>query len=168
MSGTIGRRQQNIPLEIGPGPRRSPRSAAIARFFTSTICLYRENGRHQVVRTVDLSLGGAEISTDACLQVGRHPGDYDHSRHPGQSLSGRRRLFRATLTPIVAFPQRAPVLRSDARRSPDSAGLFFGIGKKRIPHRLTTMGERMTGFPISVRFTRRALERWTSDKAPAG
>jgi diguanylate cyclase (GGDEF)-like protein len=42
------------------------------RFFTSTICLYRENGRHQVVGTVDLSLGGARISTDACLQVGRH------------------------------------------------------------------------------------------------
>ncbi len=42
------------------------------RFFTSTICLYRENGRHQVVGTVDLSLGGARISTDACLPVGRH------------------------------------------------------------------------------------------------
>ena len=41
------------------------------RFFTSTICLYHENGGHKVVRTVDLSLGGARISSDARFLIGR-------------------------------------------------------------------------------------------------
>jgi len=35
------------------------------RFFASTLCLYRENGGHKVVSTVDLSLGGARISSEA-------------------------------------------------------------------------------------------------------
>jgi hypothetical protein len=41
------------------------------RFFTSTFCLYRENGGHKVVGMVDLSLGGARISSDARLPIGR-------------------------------------------------------------------------------------------------
>ncbi len=32
------------------------------RYFTSTLCIYRENGVHCVANTVDLSLGGAKIS----------------------------------------------------------------------------------------------------------
>ncbi len=38
-----------------------------ARFFTSTLCLYRDNGGHKVAATVDMSLGGARISSDARL-----------------------------------------------------------------------------------------------------
>jgi diguanylate cyclase (GGDEF)-like protein len=33
------------------------------RFFTSTLCIYGENGGHRVAQTVDLSLGGAKISS---------------------------------------------------------------------------------------------------------
>jgi len=33
------------------------------RYFTSTLCIYRENGSHRVADTVDLSLGGAKISS---------------------------------------------------------------------------------------------------------
>lgn len=34
-----------------------------ARYFTSTLCIYRENGGHKVANTIDLSLGGAKISS---------------------------------------------------------------------------------------------------------
>jgi diguanylate cyclase (GGDEF)-like protein len=37
------------------------------RFFTSTLCLYRENSGHKVAQTVDMSLGGARISTESRL-----------------------------------------------------------------------------------------------------
>ncbi len=36
-----------------------------ARYFTSTLCIYRENGSHRVANTIDLSLGGAKISSKA-------------------------------------------------------------------------------------------------------
>jgi diguanylate cyclase (GGDEF)-like protein len=35
------------------------------RYFTSTLCIYRENGSHRVANTIDLSLGGAKISARA-------------------------------------------------------------------------------------------------------
>lgn len=38
-----------------------------ARFFTSTLCLYRENGGHKVAQTVDMSLGGARLSSESRL-----------------------------------------------------------------------------------------------------
>jgi len=38
-----------------------------ARFFTSTLCLFKENGGHKVAATVDLSLGGARISSETRL-----------------------------------------------------------------------------------------------------
>jgi diguanylate cyclase (GGDEF)-like protein len=34
-----------------------------ARYYASTYCIYRENGRHWVVPTIDLSLGGAKLSS---------------------------------------------------------------------------------------------------------
>jgi len=37
------------------------------RFFTSTLCLYRENGGHKVAATVDMSMGGARISSESRL-----------------------------------------------------------------------------------------------------
>lgn len=37
------------------------------RFHTSTIMLYRRNDFHRVTKTVNLSLGGAKIPTEACL-----------------------------------------------------------------------------------------------------
>ncbi|MHB8053904.1 MAG: diguanylate cyclase domain-containing protein [Candidatus Aminicenantales bacterium] len=45
--------------------RRSP------RFFTSTLCLYREDGSHKVAGTVDMSLGGARIASDTRMSRDR-------------------------------------------------------------------------------------------------
>ncbi len=45
--------------------RRSP------RFFTSTLCLYRENGGHKVAGTIDMSLGGARIASDTRMSRDR-------------------------------------------------------------------------------------------------
>lgn len=33
------------------------------RYFTSTLCIFKENGSHRVAETIDLSLGGAKISS---------------------------------------------------------------------------------------------------------
>jgi diguanylate cyclase (GGDEF)-like protein len=40
-----------------------------ARYYASTYCIYRENGRHWVVPTIDLSLGGAKLSSRMELPV---------------------------------------------------------------------------------------------------
>ena len=39
------------------------------RYYTSTLCLFRENGGHRVAATVDLSLGGAKISSDSAFPL---------------------------------------------------------------------------------------------------
>jgi diguanylate cyclase (GGDEF)-like protein len=45
--------------------RRHPRSLA------STLCIYRENGRHHVVTTIDLSLGGVKLSSRTAFSPSR-------------------------------------------------------------------------------------------------
>jgi hypothetical protein len=45
--------------------RRERINAATRATFTSTICICRENGSHRVANTIDLSLGGAKISSKA-------------------------------------------------------------------------------------------------------
>jgi len=47
-----------VPRQLDADKRKSP------RFYTSTLCLYRENGGHRVAGTVDISLGGARIASD--------------------------------------------------------------------------------------------------------
>lgn len=42
-----------------------------SRYFTSTLCIYRENGSHRVANTIDLSLGGAKISSKAQFPVAK-------------------------------------------------------------------------------------------------
>jgi len=42
-----------------------------ARYYTSTICIYRENGSHRVANTVDLSLGGAKLSSKVQFAAAR-------------------------------------------------------------------------------------------------
>jgi diguanylate cyclase (GGDEF)-like protein len=42
-----------------------------ARYFASTLCIYRENGHHRVVPTVDLSLGGAKLSSQIAFPLTR-------------------------------------------------------------------------------------------------
>jgi diguanylate cyclase (GGDEF)-like protein len=39
------------------------------RYYTSTLCIFRENGGHRVATTVDLSLGGAKISSDTAFPL---------------------------------------------------------------------------------------------------
>ena len=41
------------------------------RYFTSTLCIYRENGSHRVANTIDLSLGGAKISSKVQFPVAK-------------------------------------------------------------------------------------------------
>ena len=41
------------------------------RYYTSTLCIFRENGGHRVATTVDLSLGGAKISSDTAFPLAR-------------------------------------------------------------------------------------------------
>lgn len=41
------------------------------RYGTSTLCIFRENGGHRVSTTIDLSLGGAKISTDTPFPLAR-------------------------------------------------------------------------------------------------
>ncbi len=39
------------------------------RYYTSTLCIFRENAGHRVATTVDLSLGGAKISSDTAFPL---------------------------------------------------------------------------------------------------
>ena len=39
------------------------------RYYTSTLCIFRENGGHRVATTVDLSIGGAKISSDMAFPL---------------------------------------------------------------------------------------------------
>ena len=41
------------------------------RYYTSTLCIFRENGGHRVATTVDLSMGGAKISSDAAFPLAK-------------------------------------------------------------------------------------------------
>jgi c-di-GMP-binding flagellar brake protein YcgR len=41
------------------------------RYYTSTLCIFRENGGHRVATTVDLSLGGAKISSDTAFPLAK-------------------------------------------------------------------------------------------------
>jgi diguanylate cyclase (GGDEF)-like protein len=55
--------------ELGKRPfvekRRDP------RHFASTLCLYRENGHHRVVSTIDVSFGGAKITSPVAIPSDR-------------------------------------------------------------------------------------------------
>lgn len=41
------------------------------RYYASTLCIYRENARHRVVSTIDLSLGGAKLSSQTAFPLAR-------------------------------------------------------------------------------------------------
>lgn len=41
------------------------------RYFASTLCIYRENGHHRVVSMIDLSLGGAKLSSQTAFPLDR-------------------------------------------------------------------------------------------------
>jgi diguanylate cyclase (GGDEF)-like protein len=41
------------------------------RYYTSTLCIFRENGGHRVATTVDLSLGGAKITSETAFPLAK-------------------------------------------------------------------------------------------------
>jgi c-di-GMP-binding flagellar brake protein YcgR len=41
------------------------------RYYTSTLCIFRENGSHRVATTVDLGLGGAKISSETAFPLAK-------------------------------------------------------------------------------------------------
>lgn len=50
-----------------PAEKAYVEKRADPRFFTSTLCLYRESGGHRVAGTIDLSLGGVRLSSETSL-----------------------------------------------------------------------------------------------------
>jgi len=54
-----------------PRGREFVEKRAHARYYSSTLCIYRENGHHRVVNTIDLSLGGAKLSSQTAFPLSR-------------------------------------------------------------------------------------------------
>ncbi len=54
-----------------PGESVAMEKRAHQRYAASTLCLFRENGGHKVASTVDLSLGGARISSETKFALSR-------------------------------------------------------------------------------------------------
>jgi diguanylate cyclase (GGDEF)-like protein len=53
----------SVAAQTAPDGERFVERRRHARYYASTYCIYRENGRHWVVPTIDLSLGGAKLSS---------------------------------------------------------------------------------------------------------